>query len=207
MYKARVSSKVDAITSKINELNNLGIAAMFVVTGANGTGKTHLAKRLLTELPFHQSFNLGLITKTIRFLTDSKDVTVLENFRNERVDVLFTHIIKYSCSEYQRNGVNVLIDGVQIDTVALNDDSNILGGIILDVNDQEKLLRNDKPTTHFKRKLAIHSATDVRRYIENDTFKIIRNDGDFQETYYLALEWIEYLVDKKLSQMKGSQNE
>ena len=202
--EAKISSIEKTILSKINELNDLGVAAIFSVTGGNGTGKTHMAKYMLTYLLFHQSFNLGLVTKTIRCLTDAGDVTVLENFRNESIDKIFTHIIQYSCSEYQNNGVNVLIDGVQIDTVALREDSSILGGVILDVSVPKRIHRNNKPSTHFKRKLAIHSTTDVRRYFDNDKFKTINNDGDFLETYQAVLEQLDYLLDKKLNEIRNN---
>lgn len=191
----------NVITRKINDLNSNGIAVIFAISGGNGTGKTRLSKEILTKLAFHQSFNLGLITKTIRCLTDTNGVTILENFRNAKVDGLFSHIIQYSCAEYQRNGVNVLIDGVQIDTVKLNDDSNILGGVVLEVSNDIKLRRNDKPTTHFKRKLTIHSQTDVRRYAENERFKSINNDGDFDNLYQSVLNWLENLLDRKLKEV------
>lgn len=192
------------IAAKITELNHLNFAVIFAVTGGNGVGKTHLAKHLLTQLPFHQSFNLGLITKTIRCLTDMDNVTMLENFRDTQVDKLFLHIIQYACAEYQRNGVNVLIDGVQVDSVALHDDDHILGGIILDVEESIKLQRNDRPTTHFKRKLAIHSETDMRRYIQNDSFKVIANNNDFSKTYQATLEWFNVLLDRKLNEAQSN---
>lgn len=186
--------------TKMAELNRRDVAVIFAVTGGNGTGKTHLAKQLLTNLPFHQSFNLGQVTKTIRCLTDMNDVTMLENFRDARADALFLRVIQYSSREYQRNGVNVLIDGVQIDSEALRDDTAILGGIILDVAKPIRLQRNDRPTTHFKRTLAVQSDTDTPEYVENDDFRIIDNNGSFNETYYAALEWLDTLLDRKLSE-------
>lgn len=193
-----------AIMTKMAELNRRDFAVIFAVTGGNGTGKTHLAKRLLANLPFHQSFNLGLVTKTIRCLTDMNDVTMLENFRDVRADALFLRVIQYSCDEYQRNGVNVLIDGVQIDSEVLGDDTAILGGIILNVAKPIRLQRNDRPTTHFKRTLVVQSEADMPHYVENEGFRAIDNSGSFDETYRATLEWLDRLLDKKLDEVNDN---
>lgn len=194
-----VTKAEESIALKMHELNGLGVAVIYAVTGGNGTGKTHLSKQLLTRLPFHQSFNLGTVTKTIRCLSEEKEVTILENFKNKKIETLFSHIIQYAAQEYQKNGVNILIDGVQIDTPFLQADENILGGTILDVSELIKLQRNDKPSTHFKRTLAIHAETDIRQYTENDKYVIIHNDGDFADTYLQVLTHLELLLDKKLA--------
>lgn len=203
VYSDEILHYEKVISLHMEELNSRGYAVIFAITGENGTGKTHFAKKILTRLPFYQSFNLGLITKTIRCLTDMNDITMLENFRDLKVDQLFSRIIQYACAEYQKNGVNVLIDGVQIDSVELNNDSNILGGVILEVSHDAKRVRNDKPTTHFKRKLEIHAATDVRRYMSNEGFLIVDNNGDFMETYDNILRKLNQLLVAKMKELNN----
>lgn len=203
MQQEYIETIEGSIASKMQQLNDLGYAVIYAITGGNGTGKTHLSKQILTRLPFHQSFNLGLVTKTIRCLTDAHEVTILENFKNQDVDTLFSHIIEYACHEYQHNGVNVLIDGVQIDTLKLRSNRDIIGGVILEVSEATRLQRNDKPTTHFKRKLAIHAETDVRRYIETNKFAIVDNDDDFTHTYVQVLKYLGLLLDKKIREVEN----
>lgn len=197
------------IADKINLLNTQGKAVIFVVTGGNGTGKSVIAKNLLTHLPFHQSFNLGAITKTIRFLNEDLTVSQLENFTDKNIDNLFTPIVQYSCQEYQKNGVNVIVDGVQINTRSQEWYGLVTGGVILTVERDIKLQRNDFPDTHFKRKIDIQ-ITDQYRYEANDLFLAVDNSSTFVETYndvlrtldQLLTSQIETISDKKIGALK-----
>jgi Ni2+-binding GTPase involved in maturation of urease and hydrogenase len=189
----------EQIALKMKQLNDDGKAVIFVIAGANGAGKTRLCREVLTKLPFYQSFNLGLITKTIRCLTDMQEVSMLENFESENAERIFTRVIQYSCKEYQKNGVNLVIEGVQIDCKTLQDDENILGGVVLEVKDSIKNERNNRPDTHFKRKLEVDSGVDMPTYRTNDHFVMINNDGNFIQTYTNVLGTLEGLLDEKLA--------
>ena len=194
------------ITRKMRLLNKHGVAVIFIVTGGNGTGKSVIAKSLLTRLPFHQSFNLGAITKTIRFLNEDVTVSKLENFDDKHIDNLFTPIVQYSCCEYQRNGVNVIVDGVQIDTKSKSWSSLITGGVILNVNTRVRLLRNDLPDTHFKRKIDI-SITDHYEYKPSDLFYEVDNSHSFEETYLKVLDILDSALTKQLIALKNQELE
>lgn len=196
---------LDEIARKIKTLNSKGVAVIFIVTGPNGSGKTVIAKKLLTDLPFHQSYNLGVVAKTIRYIFNDAKVTRLENFTNEKITSLFTPIIQFACKEYSKNGVNVVIDGVQIDT----DDQNWLrlvsGGVVLTVNEEVKLTRNQFPETHFKRQIEL-SLSDNVTYPKSPMFTTINNSGELTDTYKDVLVALKEHLDKaiKNTDVKGS---
>lgn len=193
----RISEIVKDINLKIDALNSCGKAALFIVTGENGAGKTVFSKKLLCDLAFAQSFNLGVVTKTIRHLHKNQ-VSSLENFVDEDTDALFTEIIEFSCGEYQKTGVNVLIDGVQIDTETLQKNDDVLGGVILRASAATRTVRGANPTTHFNRKLQIDPQTDDRHYVANDKFIAITNEGTLDDTYEKILQALDNLLKEKL---------
>lgn len=186
------------LSDKITLLNELGYAVAFVVTGHNGSGKTTIAKRLLSDLPFYQTFNLGVVTKTLRYTQQTLTVTPLENFKDPDVNTEFTEIIRFAISEYQINGVNLVVDGVQVDTQALSQDSNIIGGVILEVDSAELYRRNDSPATHFNRRLSITHPSDNLTYTKTNHFKPIANNGSIEETYDRVTKHLSNLLDQAL---------
>jgi tRNA uridine 5-carbamoylmethylation protein Kti12 len=184
------------INDKIAQLNKRDYAVIFVVTGLNGSGKTIVARRLLVDLNFHQTFNLGSVTKTLRYLS-TEETTNLENFKNSDLNKLYTPIVQFACKEYQCNGVNVIIDGVQIDTSSTGWQESITGGIILEVPNSIKTFRNNKPDTHFKRVL-YKTSEDNFAYAPNDTFRFIDNSNDIDDTYNKVLRVLDGILSRKL---------
>lgn len=189
--------RVSSIEQKIRLLNKRHQAAIFIVTGPNGTGKTVLTKRLLTILPFHQTFNLGAIAKTIRYVYQDARTTRLENFSSQKITKLFTPIVQFACGEYQKNGVNVLIDGVQIDTASDKWSELITGGIVLQVDQNIKYQRNQKAETHFNRKMEI-SLSDHYHYQLSDQFAVIDNNDNFTKTFNAALKVLDEQLSRQL---------
>lgn len=191
-----------SIKNKMRLLNAQHKAVVFVVTGPNGSGKTAITKQLLTSLPFHQTFNLGAIAKTIRYIYQDAGTTRLENFTNKKITNLFTPIVQFACREYQKNGVNVIIDGVQIDTKSPEWNGLIVGGIVLDVDKETRINRNKFPDTHFNRKLEI-SLTDNCEYADSELFVTINNSGALSKTFNEILRSLESAFNKELSNIEA----
>ena len=185
------------ISNKIKLLNANNSAVIFIVTGGNGTGKSVITKQLLCDLPFHQSFNLGAVTKTIRFLNEDIIVSKLENFNDKNIDNLFTPIVQYACAEYQKNGVNIIIDGVQIDTKSHNWKNLITGGVILSVENGIKQERSNFSDTHFNRKIDLQ-ITDDYNYVQTPYFININNGLSFVSSYNKVLEVLNTALDRQL---------
>jgi hypothetical protein len=188
---------LDDLGLRMRLLNDRGMAVIFIITGPNGSGKTVLTKRLLTALPFHQTFNLGAITKTIRYMFHDAETTRLENFKNDKTTSLFTPIVQFACAEYQRNGVNVIIDGVQIDTSSEQWSEIVTGGAILEVSDAMKVQRNNKPETHFNRSMELHLTNDCS-YSPSDIFRIINNNGSIDSAFNDILAVLSECLDRQL---------
>ena len=189
------------VSNKIKLLNRQKVAVIFIVTGGNGTGKSVMTKRLISGLPFHQSFNLGAVTKTIRYLNKSLVVSRLENFEDSKIQNLFTPIVQSACVEYQNNGVNVIIDGVQIDTKSKKWSSLATGGVVLSVEGTLKAKRNNYPDTHFKRKLDIR-ISDNHTYHPSDFFVTIDNNFSFSSSYVTVLEVLDNALDIQIDKLK-----
>ena len=190
-----------AIEQKMIQLNGQHQAVIFVLTGANGTGKTVMSKRLLTSLPFHQTFNLGAVTKTIRYIYQDAETTRLENFTDEKITKLFTPIVQFACNEYQKNGVNVIVDGIQIDPSSLLWSHNITGGVVLKVNSKIKNRRNHYPVTHFNRAMDLH-VSDNYTYRSSDKFVNLDTKGQIDDTFDKILQVLSDQLDKQLSASK-----
>lgn len=190
---------IKSIQEKMDRLNAQNKAVIFVVTGPNGSGKTVFTKQLLASLPFHQSFNLGAVAKTIRYIYDDEDFTRLENFTNKKTTDFFTPIVQFSCGEYQRNGVNVIVDGVQIDTSSKKWKHLITGGVVLEVDNETRILRNKHPETHFNRKMRFEQADKIR-YSSSDTFVFINNNKTKKSTFRKLLTVLSSQLDRQLLQ-------
>ena len=193
------------ISSKISFLNDNKIAVIYVLTGSNGSGKSVLEKKILNNLPFHQTFNLGAVTKTIRFMNRELKVTSLENFEEKRINELFTPIVQFSCEEYMKNGVNVIIDGVQINTSSPKWKNSITGGAILRVTPELKLMRGSYTDTHFNRRINTKYLEEYN-YRDSRCFITIDNNGTLEETYKNLLESLNELMDLKLKGLKDNDN-
>lgn len=193
-------SLLESLALKMQILNKHSIAVIFIITGVNGSGKTVFTKRLLTELPFHQTFNLGAVAKTVRFAYRDQEVTRLENFTDKKTTALFTPIVQFSCAEYRKNGVNVIIDGVQIDTLSSQWEGLITGGIILRVSDGLRLERNQYPDTHFNRAMEL-TITDHMHYTPSKLFIELDNNKAKEETFQDILMSLSKLLDSQLERL------
>lgn len=188
----------DSIIHKIEFLNRQRQAVIFIITGANGSGKTIFTKQLLTSLPFHQTFNLGAVAKTIRFTHKNEEVTRLENFTNDKVTSLFTPIVQFACTEYRSNGVNVIIEGVQIDTKSAGWEGLITGGVILSVDKVIRLKRNKNPETHFNRVMEL-SLTDNLSYKDSNIFETVDNNMGKEDAFSAILTSLSEKLDAQIS--------
>lgn len=167
------------LSRKIKRRNVSGSAVIFIITGVNGSGKSTLAKRLLNNLPFVQSLNLGFINKTWRF----SNITASRS--------LFTKIIKYFAMDYQKNGVNVIIDGTQIDCEQLSLDNDITGGVILCLPNILRLERNKSPKTHFNRTIWQNS---TQRFTPTNKIIEMPNGGSINHTYIQTLNFLNHII-------------
>lgn len=193
---------VPSIAHKMRLLNEQCQAVIFIITGPNGSGKTVFTKRLLTELPFHQTFNLGAVAKTIRYVYGDEKITRLENFTNKKTAGFFTPIVQFSCSEYQKNGVNVVVDGVQIDTGSKKWKGLITGGIVLNVEDELRVLRNQHPETHFNRAMEL-TLSDRIQYSSSEMFVTLDNNMSKEDTFSSILAVLSSQLDRQLLQHKS----
>lgn len=183
------------INEKITLLNTRGIAIIFVVTGNNSSGKTVLTRLLIQKLNFYQSVNLGLASKLIRVLRPDLKFSELENFAGSSVEI-FKEIINAIINFYQNTGVNLIIDGVQVDTRGLSNNDSILGGVILNVNESVAIQRGQYPETHFNRK--IKKLKNIK-YFHGSKFLALSNNYALNETYKAVLKHIGFLLDERLS--------
>ena len=188
------------INQKIHYLNKKGFPVIFMITGNNSAGKTRLAKELIKNLDFYQTINLGLASKLVRYFRPDIDVSNLENLNGNEAAEIFKDLVGFIIDFYSKTGVNVIIEGVQIDTIKFSKDYPILGGVILEVSEKLAIQRGNHPETHFLRKL---ERKDLKRiaYEETTLFRKINNDGNFDDTYKVTLDHINKLLDNKILSM------
>lgn len=188
------------INQKIKKLNQAGIPAIFLVTGNNSSGKTIITKNLIRDLNFHQTINLGLISKTIRFLQPNFKSDKFDNFNGVGTHVIFDDIISNMISSYWKTGVNAIIEGVQVNTQKFSLDERILGGIVLSVRLDRTLKRDQKPETHFNRIITGKSMKRINYIInKNNKFKIIDNNGSIENSLNVTIKHLEQLLDEMLA--------
>jgi len=185
------------INKKIDMINKRGKAIIFLVAGNNSSGKTTITLELLRHLNFYQSINLGLASKIIRHFRRDLAIDDLENFDGDEASNLFRNMVDFIVDSYQNTGVNIIIEGVQIDTEALSENSSVTGGIILDIDPQKATERGNKPKTHFKRDLAKKGLKKVT-YVPNNKFKRVNNNGSIADTYKAVLKHLDKLLDMEL---------
>lgn len=189
---------MDKINRKINDLNKKGFPVIFMITGNNSSGKTKLTNQLIKDLDFYQTINLGLASKLVRYFRPDIDASQLENFNGNEATKIFNDLIEFIVDSYTKTGVNVIIEGVQIDTSKYSEDSRILGGVILEVDESTAVERGKMPETHFLRKLNIK---DLKRisYEDNALFQRIDNNNSFEEAYKAVLSHIDKLLNEKIT--------
>jgi hypothetical protein len=178
-------------------LNRADFPVIFLITGNNCSGKTTMARRLTRELPFSQSVNLGLVSKLIRFFLPEIPHEA-ENFDHPIPVDLFPRIVDFMVNSYYDTGVNVIIEGVQIDPQRLLDNDYAIGGAILVAPEPVLLARGEYPETHFKRK--IRTLSNVV-YLPNRKFAAIDNSGCFDDTFAQVVMHLETLVDSSLERL------
>jgi len=185
------------INEQINQLNQEGKAVVFIITGNNSAGKTALTLKLLKNLYFYQSINLGLASKIIRFFREDLAVNDLENFNGGKASDIFRRIVDFIAQSYQETGVNIIIDGVQIDTERLLESPNIIGGVILVVDEAIAVKRGENPETHFKRKISEKGLKNIE-YFENRKFRKVNNNGNIERTYQETIDYLQKLLTEEL---------
>lgn len=190
------------INDKIKKLNQKGAPVIFFVTGNNSTGKTALTKEVIKKYDFYQSVNLGIISKLLRFFRPDIPVNQLENFEHNEANIIFNKAIDFMIDSYDSTGVNAIFDGVQTDTQYLASNEKVIGGVILDVEEEIIYVRGEYPNTHFKRSIKEHGIKNVK-YHQNKKFKLIQNNGNFQETLLKTEAHLENLLDDKLKHYEG----
>ena len=188
------------IESKISELNKHGIPAIFIVCGNNSTGKTIITKKLIQNLNFYQSINLGLASKMIRFFRPDFDISELENFNGNEASNIFKKLVIFIIESYTKSGVNVIIEGVQIDTNELLKNNNVLGGVILKIDSTTAAERGTRPETHFNRIIRKDQLKKIH-YYENSKFRIVRNEGTIEETFDQVVTHLNNLLTEKLKEL------
>ncbi|GIW59211.1 MAG: hypothetical protein KatS3mg087_0277 [Patescibacteria group bacterium] len=185
------------IDEKIKKLNDLGLPVIFIVTGNNSAGKTTFTKKLLQNFDFYQSINLGIISKMIRFFRPDIDSSELENFDGNEASKIFKDLLDFIIDTYVKTGVNIVVEGVQIDTDELEKNDFILGGVVLEVDTNIAMKRGDKPATHFSRSIQEHHLKQVH-YISNAKFKIVNNNGNSEQTFEEIMLHLNNILDMKL---------
>ena len=185
------------INNKINKLNSLGFAVIFMIGGNNSSGKSTVSKQLLCNCSFIQSVNLGVISKMIRCFRKDFLVSSIENFNEATVQSLFDRIIDFFANHYYCAGVNTIFEGVQINSRYLSKNKFVTGGVLLDVSKETAIRRGNFPNTHFKRKLA---QSDVVKLVFNEDlkFKVVDNEHDLPHTMSTVYEHLNYLLTNEL---------
>lgn len=194
-----MNAKVNIINTRIKELNKYDVPAIFIITGNNSTGKTTFTKKLIQKIDFYQSVNLGIISKMIRFFDPAITPSELENFNGNKASLVFKKLVDFMVEFYSNTGVNIIIEGVQIDTRQLLKNKKVLGGVILKVTPGLACQRGNDPETHFKRSLKEHQLKKVH-YMENERFKLIDNNGDIEKTFGEILLHLDTLLCLKLKE-------
>lgn len=187
-----------SINKKIILLNSLGVPVVLLVTGNNAAGKTRISKALFRELNLYHHINLGIISKMIRYFRPELTPDSLENF-GEQANQTFLELINLIIEHYFTVGVNIVIEGVQINPRDYVTNPKVLGGIILDAADETLVQRGRFPETHFKREI---NYNELHRevYEENEKFKKLNNNKTIEDTLEAALEHINILLDKAIAE-------
>lgn len=173
--KKEIDSKIKAIRSLIKAKMMKGEAVIWIITGNRFSGKTTMATRLFRDIKlFNQYIGLGAIGKTIEYYSGIKDGYERKSITNLEV---FTKVLNSCIDRAYENGVNTIIEGVQIDTIALSKNNKLLGGVILSIPTSTKLKRGKNMKTRFK---VVLKPSDINKredwfYKENDKFKTINN--------------------------------
>lgn len=112
--------------------------------------------------------------------------------------MLFNKIIENLVASYIESGVNVIFEGVQIDTNFILQKPEITGGVILNTDLSIAEDRGDKPKTHFNRKVS--NLMEIK-YIENQKIKIVDNNKSQEYTFEQILTHLNKLLESQLSNL------
>jgi len=190
-------SLIKKINLEIIEYNKKGKPVIFVICGKNCSGKTVLSCSLLKKIDFYQSVNLGIISKMIRFFKKDILSEEFENFNGNRASNIFKNLVDFIIDCYAKTGVNIIIEGVQIDTESVQKNEKVLGGVILDIKPALLEKRGEKPETHFKRSTE-NSRIKTVKYIPTSKFILVDNNGRFKNTVDKTLYHLDYLLKERL---------
>ncbi len=192
-----VSLKTD-INKKIKQLNLTGKPVIFIVTGNNSAGKTTICRKLIQDFDFYQSINLGVVSKMIRYFRPDINSSSLENFDGNEATSIFKNLVRVIIGAYSGTGVNLIIDGVQIDTKEMLKENRVIGVVVLKISPTLSVYRGNKPDTHFKRQL---SRLDLKhiKYWANSKFKIVNNEGRLDNTYHEVIIHLNGLLDDNIN--------
>jgi hypothetical protein len=127
--------------------------------------------------------------------------TSLENFASPIARNTFKEFVDFTIEEYCKNGVNLIIEGVQIDTERLFTNSNVLGGVILQTSKTNQVKWGKNPPTHFKREMSTTQITKVN-YEENKKFKKLNNNLDFKLVITNTYEHLNELLDTEMKLLR-----
>lgn len=188
---------IKEIKRNINKLNKIGVPIIFLVTGNNSCGKTTFSRSLIRNFNFSQTVNLGIISKLIRFFKPEINCSNLENFSNKEIEILFKNLTDFIINHYSEKGVNLIIEGVQLDTLHLEKNKQVTGGIILDVEKEISISRGQNPDTRFKRSL---KKIKNRTYFETEKFKIIDNNKNIHTSFRRVLNHLNCLLIKAINE-------
>lgn len=189
------------LNKKIEDVNALGVPLIFCITGTNSSGKTIITKKLITLLNFYQVFNLGAVSKIIRIIRPTEEHSFLENFSSSSANDFYRDVVEFNINHYADTGVNLLIEGVQIDTKYLSELPNLFGGVILDVTKDIAITRGRNPKTHFKRVIKENEFQQFS-YPETEKFKLVDNTKTLDNTLTAIFQHLNDLLDKKIAEFK-----
>lgn len=158
----------------LNEKTNLPL--IILIGGVFGVGKTSLSYNLSQALDIKQRASLGVITKTLRYLDIFPKTERLFELLEEN-DIEFTifdkrskqvcRIANYIIREARNDGVNYILDGVQLLPKYLDFQENTLFIYLKAPSEKELLSRLNSSTTHSKRYKQV-TLKNVKRIIDLD---------------------------------------
>lgn len=188
------------VNLKIKRLNELGIPIIFLVGGTNSTGKTTITRLLIQKCLFYQSVNLGIVSKLLRYLNPEIPFDNLENSRQSGIQDTYSKLITFMIKNYWNSGVNLIIEGVQVDTNVFNRNSMVIGGVLLLTNQTLAVKRGYMPRTHFRRTITYNEDLDIN-YTEYQNFIFVDNNGSLSSTFYHVLIHLNNILGEKISNL------
>lgn len=201
LLKSEIFILAQRVSSLIYQLNSLGEPVIFLVTGINGSGKTLVSHKLLRLFPFYQVFSLGTVTRTLKEsgkLAENNSILVTDRLDNSPDWTMYERTVLSAVNHYHAQGVNTLIEGVQINTAELTMLDQLMGGVILSAASEVIARRSVDGSTRLHRKL---SPEDLPRvdYRANKKFMLIDNNGTLDETLAKVIRHLDNLLAARLT--------